>query len=225
MHLDFFSGTFYAMRTKYKKKHKLLSTDQADYFFESFFIIAIQVLLCVLIWIYDDKKIQYKNEFGLNLCMFFTNLVMHFSCIATIRNGINMMKFVVYHSDEFANPIMAFSLGLGLVLGNILCASTNVNQSLKQPNVISVISKFVGFKLLIQIQDYYLKSRANFSVSKSVKDDPLIIKAEKTKIKYKSLFFIYKAVRTIYTSIYFYFFPMSVITLPLLQLMLIGNYK
>jgi hypothetical protein len=81
--------------------------------------------------------------------MFFTNLVMHFSCIATIRNGINMMKFVVYHSDEFANPVMAFSLGLGVVLGNLLCASTNVNESLKQPNVISVISKFVGFKLLI----------------------------------------------------------------------------
>jgi hypothetical protein len=27
MFLDFFSGTFYAMRTKYKKKYKLLSSD------------------------------------------------------------------------------------------------------------------------------------------------------------------------------------------------------
>jgi len=32
MRVDFYSGTFYAMRTKFKKKYKLLTSDQADYF-------------------------------------------------------------------------------------------------------------------------------------------------------------------------------------------------
>lgn len=164
MHIDFFSGTFYAMRTKYKKQHRLLNKDLADYFFESLFIIAVQILLCILIWIYDEKEIKYYNNFMLNFCMFFTNLVLHFSCIGTIRNGINMCKFVVYHSDEFNNPIMAYSLGMFLIIGNVICAVTNVAQSLKQTNVINVISKFVAFKLLIQIQDYYLRSRSNFSI-------------------------------------------------------------
>ena len=32
MHVDFFSGTFYAMRTPMKKKYKLLTADSADYY-------------------------------------------------------------------------------------------------------------------------------------------------------------------------------------------------
>jgi hypothetical protein len=58
--------------------------------------------------------------------MFFTNLVMHFSCIATIRNGIDMCRHVVYHSDEFRNPKSAFMLGMCIVLTNWLCAITNM---------------------------------------------------------------------------------------------------
>jgi hypothetical protein len=84
------------------------------------------VLLCVLIWIYDKETVVYKNEFQLNLCMFFTTLVMHFSCIATIRNGINMCKHVVYHADEFQNPLLAFWLGMSIVVANIFCAITNM---------------------------------------------------------------------------------------------------
>ena len=41
MHVDFFSGTFYAMRTKYKKKYCLLKDEVAEYFFESLFILSI----------------------------------------------------------------------------------------------------------------------------------------------------------------------------------------
>ena len=80
----------------------------------------------------------------------------------------------------------------------------------------SVISKFVGFKLLIQIQDYYLKSRANFPVKDSVKSDPLIIIANKKNVKHPFLLHFYKFVRALYTSVYFYFFPLCVITLPMI---------
>ena len=41
MHVDFFSGTFYAMRTSMKKKYKLLTSDSADYYIESCFILSI----------------------------------------------------------------------------------------------------------------------------------------------------------------------------------------
>lgn len=125
MHVDFFSGTFYALQTKYKKKYKLLTSDQADYLFECFFLIAVQVLLCILILIYDSNSVAFHNNFELNLCSFFTSLVMHFSCIATIRNGMDMCKFVVYHSKEFNNPKMAFSLGMLIILANMFCAFTN----------------------------------------------------------------------------------------------------
>ena len=83
--------------------------------------------------------------------MFFTSLVLHLSCIATIRNGINMCMFVIFHYDEFDNPTGAFILGVLLVLVNILGAVTNMLIALSKETVEDVISKFVAFKLLIQI--------------------------------------------------------------------------
>ena len=47
-------------------------------------------------------------------------MILHFSVLATIRNGINMCKFVVFHSEEFDNPIEMFIFGMGVVLSNIL---------------------------------------------------------------------------------------------------------
>ena len=40
MHLDFFSATFYSMRTKVKTKYRLLTSDSSEYFFEALFIIG-----------------------------------------------------------------------------------------------------------------------------------------------------------------------------------------
>ena len=151
MHLDFFSGTFYSLRTQYKKQYGLLLTDQADYFFESLFIIGIQLLLCIMINIYNDKQIVLINSFLVNSVMFLTGLTLHFSTIATIRNGITMCKYVVYHSEEFENPSMPFLLGVLIIITNIFCANTNAFFTLKQSNPIDIITKFVTFRIFVHI--------------------------------------------------------------------------
>ena len=66
-----------------------------------------------------------------------------------------MCNFVVYHSEEFGSPIAAFILGLLLMCVNLLNAITNMLEALNQDSVVKIISKFVAFKLLIQIQDFY----------------------------------------------------------------------
>ena len=50
MYPDIFSGTFYAMRKKYKKKYKLLTEDQTSYYFECMFILSIQVILFISLY-------------------------------------------------------------------------------------------------------------------------------------------------------------------------------
>jgi hypothetical protein len=98
MHVDVFAATFYAMRTKYKKQYKLLNEDQAGYFFECMFILAIQIILFVCL---ESKALEvhlkYENEFFLQLCLFFCTFVMHTYILATIRNGIQICKYVLYH--------------------------------------------------------------------------------------------------------------------------------
>lgn len=41
MFVDHYSGTFYSMITKFKKKHNLLTEDQAEYYFEAIFLLTI----------------------------------------------------------------------------------------------------------------------------------------------------------------------------------------
>ena len=95
---------------------------------------------------------------------------MHYGCIAIIRNGISMCKYVVFHYEEFTNPVETFMLGIFIMVGNMICEITNGVSALSYTSVINIISKFVGFKILIQVQDYYLRQRQNFPVKQSVSE-------------------------------------------------------
>ena len=129
MHVDMFSCCFFAMRTKYKKEYKLLNEDQASYFFECMFIMAIQIILFTCLEIdywtetHDPKKQNkggYINDFTLQLVLFFCTFILHAYMLATIRNGITMCKFIVYHSEEFDNPIEMFVFASLVVFSNML---------------------------------------------------------------------------------------------------------
>jgi hypothetical protein len=107
-----------------------LTEDQAGYFFESMFVISIQFILCIAIWSQHTAPIDFQDKFEVNLAMFFTNLVLHYSSIMTVRNGIQMCKYVVYHGEKFQNPGFAFLLGSMLTIANVFCSVTNMYQSL-----------------------------------------------------------------------------------------------
>lgn len=132
MIVDLWSGTFYSMITQYKRKHHLLSEDQAEYYFESLFILAVQAIFCISIMldIEWNKVYKYEREFKLNLVLFFTSFVLHFASIGIIRNGIQMCRFTVYHSDQIQHPIAAFMLGICVILVNCLCEVTNTFYTL-----------------------------------------------------------------------------------------------
>ena len=83
--------------------------------------------------------------------IFFTNMILHFSVLATIRNGIIMCKFIVFHSEEFDNPVEVFIFAFGVVFCNILGQFTNAVVLLQQSTVEGIIGKFVTFKILFQI--------------------------------------------------------------------------
>ena len=57
----------------------------------------------------------------------------------------------MYHANEFKNPGIAFSLGFLVTCTNLVSQYTNTYQTMVQDDIIKVITKFVAFKLLIQI--------------------------------------------------------------------------
>ena len=140
----------------------------------------------------------------------------------TIRNGINMCMYVTYHSDNFESPSVAFFLGFMTIFANGFASSTNLLMALTQKSVMNVVTKFVGFKILIQIQDYYLRSRDQFKIKGAVSND-LVVIIDDTKVKSMVHLVTYKILRILYTSLYFYFFPLLIIVVPMTTILTIQN--
>ena len=181
MYPDWNVVVFHSLRYEMKKKYRIMAEEQVSYYFESLFLVTIQVIFCLVVLMGGSIEMKFTNDFKINLAQYFTTLVLHYSCIAIIRNGIQMCKFVVYHSEEFENPLAAFSLGLLVIFGNVLCAVTNGLKSLSYTKMDEIVSKFVAFKILIQIADFYNRARHNVPVKDAARS-PLNIIVDPRKI-------------------------------------------
>ena len=69
-----------------------------------------------------------------------------------------------------------------VVWTNVCCEFVNILNALHQDSLTEVITRFIAFKVLITVQDYYLRSRANFKVKAAVLSDPLVIVTDERKI-------------------------------------------
>ena len=95
---------------------------------------------------------------------------------------MQMVKYVVYHSEEFDHPYSAFTLGVLVTFVSTVSELTNIYCTLSQKTITGVIGKFVAFTILVDIPEIYIKSRANFRIKKAVGANPLVIITEKERI-------------------------------------------
>ena len=239
MAADFYSGTFYSFIEKYKDEYNLIEEDQSEYFMESCFLLTIQVVFVYAIQVTTNWKdvTTYKGDFGLDVCQFFTTLILHFASVFSVRNGVQMLKGVIYihddHEFKMTHSEAGFFLGVMTCMVNFACQFSNMIGALTARNVPEVLSKFVAFKLLINVQDYYKRSRANFKIAKAV-GNPIIIKEDNSmrygnrendsmlkKIVGNIFFVIFMLLKFFYNNLYFYFFPFVILYLPFNKLIYI----
>lgn len=90
-----------------------------------------------------------------------------------------MCMYVTYHSDKFENPRVAFILGFMTIFANVFTSVTNLVMALTQKSVINVITNFIGFRILVEIQVFYMKSRDLFKIKKAVSNDLVVIVDDK----------------------------------------------
>jgi hypothetical protein len=94
-----------------KEKFKLKVNDQMDIFYRAMFLFVIQMTFIGTILTMDKFDLTFKNNLAVNLCLFFTVLILHWQCIGDARNGIYMMKYALCNPEEFNQPVTAFILG------------------------------------------------------------------------------------------------------------------
>lgn len=174
---DFFASTFYSMITKYKDECGLRDEDVAEYYFEALFILLMQVVCCIGILTSIDwtNMLETDENYQLYVCQFLTAFVLHNAQVMPIRSGSQMIKFLIYHSEECNHPMSAMSLGALVIIVNVMCEISNICYILSQKRVESVLANFVAFKALTETPDFYAWQRYNFKIRAKVVPNPLII--------------------------------------------------
>jgi len=128
MHLDFFSATFYSFRKHIKNEFRLLTSDLSQYYFESVFIMMVQLLLCLAYLMTQNERhiFSIERNAGLYMCMFFASMFVHFNCICTMRNAMKIVQHVCFHSEEYEHPGWMMFMGVFLCISTFLCELVNI---------------------------------------------------------------------------------------------------
>ena len=62
----------------------------------------------------------------LQMSLFFCTMIMHSFMLAPIKNGLQICRYVVYHSEEFDHPVSAYFLGMSVLVVNVACAGVQI---------------------------------------------------------------------------------------------------
>lgn len=194
----------------------------------------IQMTFIFTVLFFEKFNMAYKNDKVLNMCLFFTVLILHWQCLPEARNGIYMMKYALTRPEAFTHPVTVFFLGFVQLSAVWLTEICNVLKSIDQKKPQDVIVRFVGFSLILNVPKLMIGSLEQFDIQKSVSKLQLT-KGRKEAVSEEGhstrlpcapiLNFIYCVWKLFFNSLYFYFFPFVVIFIPLFQLTYLANVK
>lgn len=153
---------------KNKDKYRLKANDQVDIFYRALFLCVIQMTFIACLLGFDTFDIGYKEKSASNISLFFTVLILHWQCLPDARNGVYMMKYVLCCPEEFNQPLAAFALGVIQTVAIILVEICNLLKSVHQQNPTDVITRFVGFALILNVPKLLHPSMEGFDAPKAV---------------------------------------------------------
>jgi len=112
--------------------------------------------MIVIIWKFilsDDGQFEIKRATSLDMMIarFMASMMMHINVERDVRGGLDMMKYVVNHSDHFTNIYAAFSLAL---MGCIVALIVEINVMIilsSMEEILGVVMKFVSLASIANI--------------------------------------------------------------------------
>lgn len=137
---SFFTATYFSLMKTNKAKFKMKETDQVELFWKCCFIFAIQIMFSYVIWTYAGLKPMIERPPELHITLFFTVLILHFTCMPVARDGLAMMKYALLHHDEFNFPISAFMLGFFNVFEMTIAEIVNMTNSQTKKTVAEAVA-------------------------------------------------------------------------------------
>lgn len=158
----FFTATYFSLMKSNKAKFKMRESDQVELFWKCCFIYTIQIMFTYVIYAYANLKPTVERAPELHITLFFTVLMLHFTCMPVARDGLAMMKYALLHHDEFNHPISAFMLGFFNMSEMIFAELVNMTNSQTKKTVADAVSSFIGFGIIIMLPQVYMNGIEDF---------------------------------------------------------------
>jgi len=216
-----FAAVFFAFMKENKKKYRMTTTKQFELFWKALFCLFIQFFFIYCVVTYGGVKFSLNNETFMQLSLIFTTLLLHIGVIANARDGMYMMKYALCHPEKFTHPELAFLMGFIQFFSMWVAELVNIMKSSSRNTAQELITSYVGFKVLLEVPNIYVKSLSPLNVPVLGAIGKVTAtqgrKAQKTEgdVRFRALFdFVYVTNKWFYNSFYFYFFTFVVIGLP-----------
>ena len=109
------------------------------------------MLFSVVLAVFSSFKATLDKPTEVTVSLFFTVLLLHLTCLPYARDGLNMMKYVIAHPEEFNFPISAYLMGFFALTTMVFAEFVNIASSLSKKKLVDAVAVFIGYKILIDL--------------------------------------------------------------------------
>ena len=188
----------------------------------------LQLSLIFMIWyhaINETNFIIIEND-GLEvICVrFIASMLMHLNVEKDVRNGIQMMKYAVNHSENFVNLDVGFFIGFMLTICSFGVEITVILVLVSFRDVLKVVMGYVSLAAISNIPRFYYNSLVEHKLL-TVADVTLAITKfrhmnprENAPFKLHVMRFIQKSNRLFFVSWSYYFMPFTALIISFFRL-------
>ena len=193
-------------------------------------MILIGILALIVMTGKDGFSIKLPTNIYVLVARFVCSILMHLQVESDMRQGLQMMKYVTNHREDFSNPNYAFFVALMQSLGGMGSEVFCIIFLCSLTDPITILIRFIAFASIGKIDNWYASALdPNHRLCRE--SDPLKVKNHRFEVQRAEdegekkgeksqtcekfiLRFIYKTVRIVYVSFIFYFLPYMALFYP-----------
>ena len=221
---DFVSLTVKCYMKENIKKLMLVPAKRAQMFWAALtaqFMVVI-MLICMYKALQMNELGHYtpivSGNFWLFLVKFPTMYALHFLLTPEVSNGMNIMKYTNQQTEAFtpAGSVICFILGFNQAAIGIFCQIMNIYMLAYQQTISYSLIHFVSLEVIIEFPKLYFEALVDGPV-KHLLHKPSKIYRSGRDIEFSGRTYfhkfariLYKAIRTFYVSIIYYFIPYTI---------------
>ena len=125
-----------------------------------FFVSSIQLSLVFVIFLTmtdeDQFKITMPSSMAVLSTRFVCSIMMHLQVSADVSQGLQMMKYLVNHGEEFSAPRLAFTVGMLQFLTGFVTELVCIIFLGSLNNPIGVIIRFIALGSIAKYDNFYV---------------------------------------------------------------------